>query len=340
MGFLFRNQFVRGIFFLFPLLIILAALFFFFLPMSVTKNGEGVDVWIPKGEPVYGIAERLKTHSVIRSKKGFYAGTLLLRVSKKLQAGTYHFEGKMSLYQVIRKLQKGDVVYREVTIPEGWTAKRIAGLLFRQVGIDSVEFLKYVHDPSFCRVLGIEAESLEGYLYPNTYQFTPPVTAQEILQRMVEQFHAHFSDSLKARAREMGWTVHQVVTLASIIEGEAKFDEERPIISAVYHNRLRIGMALQACPTIQYLLPDGPRHLFKKDLEIRSPYNTYLHPGLPPGPVCNPGIASLKAALYPAPVNYLYMVSNGDGSHTFSLRLEEHVKAKHRLNQLRHREAL
>lgn len=340
MGFLFRSQVWRWIFFLFPLLIILIVLFIFFLPAPVSKNAEGVDVWIPKGESVHGIAERLKTDSVIQSQRLFYAGTILLGVSKKLQAGTYHFEGKMSLYQVIRKLQKGDVVYKEITIPEGFTAKRIASLLFHQVGIDSIEFLRYVHDSPFCRELGIEAESLEGYLYPNTYRFTPPVTAQEIIKRMVEQFHVHFSDSLKMRAREMGWTVHQVVTLASIIEGEARLDEERPIISAVYHNRLRIGMALQACPTIQYLLPDGPRRLLKKDLEIRSPYNTYLHPGLPPGPVCNPGLASLRAALYPAPVNYLYMVANGDGSHTFSLHLEEHVKAKYRLNQLRRQEGL
>lgn len=340
MDFLLRNQFVKGAFFLLALVIILFGFLVFLLPVSISNSREGVDVWIPKGESLHGIAERLKAHSVIRNEREFYGATLLLGVSKKLQAGTYHFEGKMSLYKVIRKLQKGDVVYKEVTIPEGWTAKRIASLLFHQVGIDSVEFLIYVNDPLFCQELGITAESLEGYLYPNTYKFTPPITAQEIIKEMVGQFHVQFSDSLKVRTREIGWTVHQVVTLASIIEGEAKLDEERSFISAVYHNRLRIGMALQACPTIQYLLPDGPRRLLKKDLEIRSPYNTYLHPGLPPGPVCNPGMASLRAALYPAPVKYLYMVANGDGSHTFSLHLEEHVKAKQRLNQLRRQEAL
>jgi UPF0755 protein len=183
--------------------------------------------------------------------------------------------------------------------------------------------------------MGVQANSLEGYLYPDTYFFTYGVQAPEVLRTLVGHFWKVYNDSLKARTEELGWTVHQVVTLASIVEGEARVDSERALISAVYHNRLKRGMLLQASPTVQFLLPDGPRRLLKRDLEIDSPYNTYRYPGLPPGPINNPGRKSLLAALWPAPVRYLYFVANGDGTHTFSYTLAQHLRAKRKLDRIR-----
>ncbi|MBC7187662.1 MAG: endolytic transglycosylase MltG, partial [Calditrichaeota bacterium] len=185
------------------------------------------------------------------------------------------------------------------------------------------------------RELGVSAPSLEGYLYPSTYQFYWGVAPEVVIRTMVKEFWRQMGDSVQACAQAMGMTLHQVVTLASIIEGEAMLAEERALISAVYHNRLRLRMPLQADPTIQYLVPGRGRRLLKKDLAIDSPYNTYLYPGLPPGPVNNPGMASIVAALHPAPVDYLYFVARGDGGHVFSRTLREHLRAKERFDQVR-----
>ncbi len=191
--------------------------------------------------------------------------------------------------------------------------------------------------PTSESALGVNAASLEGYLYPNTYSFFWGVSPREIIRTMVQEFYHHVGDSLRQRAAALGLTVHQALTLASIIEGEAVVDSERALIAAVYHNRLRQGILLQADPTIQYIVPGPPRRLRNRDLEIASPYNTYRYPGLPPGPVNNPGLVSIRAALYPAPVNYLYFVARGDGSHVFSRTLEEHLRAKRDFDRVRAR---
>jgi UPF0755 protein len=195
--------------------------------------------------------------------------------------------------------------------------------------------MEIVSDPFVCTHYGVQASTLEGYLYPDTYQFHLDPTPEEIVERMINRFWNIFDDSLRERAREMGLSIHQIVTLASIVEGEAVIDSERTVIAALYWNRLNRNMRLQADPTIQYIIRNGPRRLYKKDLAIDSPYNTYLHRGLPPGPVTNPGYASIYAVLYPASVNYLYMVANGDGSHSFSMSISGHLKAKKHLDQIR-----
>ena len=213
--------------------------------------------------------------------------------------------------------------------------RQIAGILKRRIDIDSLEFLRLATDRRFANSVGIGASNLEGYLFPDTYKLSWGTTPNGVARVMVEQFNRTFTDSLSKRAEEIDLSLAQVVTLASMIEAEAKDGNERDLISAVYHNRMRRGMLLQCDPTVIYALPDLNRPLLLKDLEVDSPYNTYRYPGLPPGPICNPGRASIVAALYPADVNYLYFVATGEGSHIFSTTLTQHNLARAKVKRAR-----
>lgn len=304
------------------------------MPAGDFKKKEVV-VKIKSGSSLKTIANLLYEQGVIRNINDFIFTAKLFGYGNKLKAGKYIFTANLSNYQILKILIKGIVSEEKVVIPEGYTAKQIAGLLQKKVEIDSTKFMELVSDENFIKQLGIEESSLEGYLYPNTYSFYWGINAESVIKKLVTEFHRHFNDSLKQKAKQKGWTVHQVVTLASIIEGEAMVDSELAIISAVYHNRLQRSMLLQADPTIQYIIPDGPRRLLNRDLAIDSPYNTYRYVGLPPGPVKNPGIKSIIAAIEPAAVPYLYFVAKGDGSHIFSRTLKEHLKAKKKFDQYR-----
>ncbi|MBF8248558.1 MAG: aminodeoxychorismate lyase, partial [Bacteroidetes bacterium] len=212
-----------------------------------------------------------------------------------------------------------------VTLKEGKRAVSFSRAFHRLLDVDTARFTTLVNDEAFARSLGVEANNLEGYLSPNTYSFNWQTDEEEIIGRLVRQTEKIFDDTLRERARELKMSLHEVLTLASIIEGEALLDDERAIISGVYHNRLRKGMRLQADQTIQYIIPDGPRRVVFSDLHINNPYNTYKHGGLPPGPISNPGVASILAALYPAQHNYLYFVANGRGGHWFSSNYDGHM---------------
>jgi UPF0755 protein len=296
---------------------------------------EPSEVRIDPGASAAQVARTLRENRLIPSELAFRVSVRVLGASRRLESGRYTFASPQSCFSIIRTLRNGRVMQTSVTLPEGITVSRMAGILARSLDVDSAAFLRAASDSGRARQSGIPASSLEGYLFPDTYRFSTSATVDEILSVLIGGFNRALTDSLRCRISERGYTIHQVVTLASLVEGEALREEERPLIAAVYINRLRIGMALQACPTIQYLIPDGPRRLLNRDLLIESPYNTYLHPGLPPGPVNNPGMASIRAVLNPAPVNYLYMVANGDGSHTFSTNLDAHNRAKQRLEKLR-----
>lgn len=309
--------------------------FFLFLPWTPLKNPGKIEVTIRRGMTPQEIAFLLREKGVIRKEKSFLLGAKLLGVTRKLQAGCYLFQGKQTNYSVLYKLYKGHVITEQVTLPEGIRATKIASIIQKTFGIDSVLIMNLVNDEAFSRSLDINALSLEGYLYPDTYRFQLNSTTEEILQVMVSRFYEMFVDSLIERTKKLGMSVHQVITLASIVEGEAVLDSERVIIAALYQNRLKRGMRLQADPTIQYIIKDGPRRLLKRDLKIDSPYNTYIHSGLPPGPVNNPGMASIIATLYPASVDYIFMVANGDGSHTFSRTIQAHLRAKRRFDKVR-----
>lgn len=203
-----------------------------------------------------------------------------------------------------------------------------AALLAEKLNLNEQVLLSHMQDEVFCKTLNVSAETLEGYLFPETYRVSAAITEKKMLTLMVSHFWDAFDATLQKRAVQMDMSVHEVVILASIVEGEAQVDDERSTIAAVYHNRLKKRMRLQADPTVQYALPDGPRRLFYKDYQYDSPYNTYRVNGLPPGPISSPGRASLVATLYPADVAYLYFVAKGDGSHVFSNTSREHEIAK------------
>ena len=224
-------------------------------------------------------------------------------------------------------MYKRQITYR-VTIPEGFTVRQIASLL-KQRGIieDEEEFCRLAFDPRFVRSLGIEDRTLEGYLFPDTYRFPRGTPPREVIRVMVENFRRVYDEGLAMRAKELGMTVREVVILASIIEKETGRAEERPLISAVFHNRLKKGMPLCSDPTVIYGLEEFDGNLTKEHLRRRTPYNTYLFAGLPPTAIANPGRDALLAALYPAPVPYLYFVSRNDGTHKFSVTLKEHNRA-------------
>jgi UPF0755 protein len=213
-----------------------------------------------------------------------------------------------------------------VLIPPGITARLQARLLARELGCDSAKIMQLFADGSFLASLEVDAPTLEGFLLPETYEFAWNQEESYVLRAIVEQFQRFYGDSLRARERQLGWTTRQVLTMASIVEGESKLAEERAVISGVYHNRLRKGMPMQADPTIQYVIPGGPRRLLYEDLRIESPYNTYRFAGLPPGPVNNPGREAILAALYPLPTSYLYFVANGQGGHRFAGSYESHLR--------------
>lgn len=290
---------------------------------------------IRRGWRLAQVADSLSAHGVNADPQPFVAAARLLRRAEKLKAGKYLIPPRSSNLELIRLFESGKALRQRLTIPEGLTAAGIAGLVQSELEIDSSAFVALVLDEDFADELGVAAPSLEGYLYPNTYHFFWGDTPRDVVTVLVKQFQQQVAESLIVRADELGWRLHDVVTLASIIEGEAAVDSERAVISAVYWNRLRRGMRLQADPTIQYIIPGPPRRLVHRDLAIDSPYNTYLHTGLPPGPVSNPGINSIVAALYPKPVGYLYFVARGDGSHAFSYTLSQHNAAKREFDRYR-----
>ena len=295
------------------------------------------EVVVERGMSVSQIAHVLHGEGIIRSPQLLRLFSLLNGTSRRLTAGTHPFHGGMTTWRVLQELEAPRDATRVVTIPEGLRRERVARLLAEELGLDRERLLEVMSDRAFCREMGVAAETLEGYLFPETYEFSLLMDEAQVIRVMVRHFFRVFDDTLRARAKEVGMSVHEAVTLASIIEGGARLDGERALISAVYRNRLKRRMRLQADPTVQYAISDGPRRLFYEDYRINSPYNTYRYSGLPPGPIMNAGAASLKAALYPADEDYLYFVARGDGSHVFSRTMSEHEAAKRGTRRARRR---
>ncbi|KPK87452.1 hypothetical protein AMJ80_12065 [bacterium SM23_31] len=299
------------------------------------SHGQPRIVPINKGETLTQIAGRLFDESIIENKKYFLWTASIMGLDHRVQAGKYILAPFMSNHSIIRQLTSGGVVQERVTIIEGISAKEIASLFSQSLDIDSTRFMQIVNDSSITESLGIDSPNLEGYLFPETYHFSWGVSEFDVVETLVGEFKKNIADSILAAAQSYNMTLHDLVILASIIEGEAVVDEERPLISAVFHNRLNRDMYLNADPTIQYIIPDGPRRLLDEDLEIDSPYNTYKNKGLPPGPINNPGLKSLLAAAFPSSETYLYFVATGEGGHYFSRTYAEHLEAKKKLDQLR-----
>lgn len=306
-----------------------------FSPIVSGKSGDFFPLKISRGASFYSITKLLLKNEIIHNSFKFKSTAWLLNLRSKLKAGKYEIQGGLSSYALLKQVTGGKVTVESVRILEGIQAKQIAGILKDQTEIDSTRFMQLVNDPDFIKNLGVKAKTLEGFLFPDTYNFYWGMKSEDIISIMVNEFKTNFNDSLRNRAAEQGRSVVETLTLASIIEGETVLDSERSTVSAVYHNRLKRGMRLQADPTIQYIIEDGPRRLLNRDLKIDSPYNTYRYKGLPPGPINNPGLASIRASLYPKNVGYLYFVANGDGSHTFSRTLKEHLRAKAKFDKYR-----
>ncbi len=305
-----------------------------YFPFS-PQSDQNVDIYVKWGATFGGVAQDLHDKGVVRSVDQLVFTAELFDKTQSLRVGKFTLKRGMSNYAALQALIEGPQSYIKVTLPEGYDSRRYAAIVERQLDIDSTRFVALVHDSSFIQQFDISASSLEGYLYPETYQFTYGIRAQQIIGTFVNYFFDIVPDTLIEDAKAKGMNLNEVLTLASIIEGEAMVENEMPIISSVYHNRLQIGMRLQADPTIQYILPDGPRRLLRRDLKIDSPYNTYLYAGLPPGPISNPGIRAIRAAVYPADTDYLYFVATGDGTHSFSRTYDQHLNAKRRFDAVR-----
>jgi UPF0755 protein len=284
-------------------------------------------VVIPEGATFQQVAGVLEREGLIKSRAAFVLLGKAQTAERKIHPGEYELHAAMPPKDILARLLAGRVVLHPVTIPEGYTIVQIADVLAQQRIADRTEFLRAAKDRAFIQTLGISAETLEGYLYPDTYRFPRPTPAKEVARAMVARFGQIFTDELRARAADLQLTVHQVLTLASVIEKETGAGDERPQISSVFHNRLKKRIPLQSDPTVIYGLTNFDGNLHKKDLSHPSPYNTYRWTGLPPGPIASPGAESIRAALYPAPSAYLYFVSRNDGTHQFSATLVEHNKA-------------
>ena len=294
-----------------------------------------IKVTINHGESLSIVSKKLFKKGVITNEVIFQLATKIRGLDTSIPVGTFLLKNVRVNNNIIDQLVNGNPERKKITLLEGWTIKQILGHLSKEMGFNYNNVYSLINNANFITSFGIEAENLEGYLYPDTYYFFEGENEESVIKRLIAEYKYFWTDSNIAKAKSINFTQHQILTLASIIEGEAIFDSERPIISAVYHNRLNKGMKLQADPTVQYIIKDGPRRLLNKDLRIKSPYNTYLYGGLPPGPINSPGFKSLNAALYPQENDYLYFVAKGDGYHTFSKNEKEHERAKRAFQRIR-----
>jgi UPF0755 protein len=300
--------------------------------LACGTSAQSARVVLPPGSSFAAVTDSLAAHRVITNRRWFKLLARVRGVDRSVHAGVYEFPAGASEWRVLGMLAKGKKAALRFTVPEGLTIQDVASLAAERLGIPEKSFVASARDgKAASAILGIEVPSFEGFLRPETYILPADIDARELVRLMAEGFKSEWLPAWDARLDTLRMSRLELVTLASIVEGEARADDERETIAGVYRNRLRIGMALQADPTVQYAisLKRGKRksRLFEKDYQFRSPYNTYLNPGLPPGPVNSPGRRSLEAALYPASVRYLYFVARPDGRHVFSRTYSEHLRA-------------
>ena len=290
-------------------------------------TGDDAFVDIPSGASPATIGSRLVDAGVVRDARTWQVALWISGRSRSLRAGEYRFDAPLHALDVIDKIARGDVYRRRLTFREGLTIPEMAQV-FEERGFGrAAEFQEAAQNASLIADLDPEARDLEGYLFPETYALPRGTSAAAVVAQMVDGFRRVLTPDLRAAATSAGLTTRQLVTLASLVEKETGTPAERPLVAAVYHNRMKIGMGMQADPTVIYALQKAGKYtgnLRRDDLQFDSPYNTYKYPGLPPGPIAAPGKASLEAAARPADVGYLYFVSRNDGSHVFASTLDEH----------------
>ena len=314
---------------------IFAALWFQGSATAPGTGDEPVTVYIPRGAPFAQVSGILEQNGLVRSRLFFRALCYVYNAPRRIKAGEYEFTRAMTPAEILSKLIDGDFKKRPVTVPEGFTVRKIAARLAAEGLAEEGEFLRLARDREALSRLNVPAASAEGFLFPDTYVFYRGLDAGAILERMAGRFREKVTPEMIAKAESQGLTLLQWVTLASIVEKETGLKGEMPIVAAVFRNRLKKGMPLQSDPTVIYGIENFDGNLTRRHLERQNPYNTYLNRGLPPGPICSPGMDALEAVLNPAPVRYLYFVSRNDGSHHFSETLPEHSRAvrKYQINR-------
>ncbi len=302
------------------------------------READPTIIIIEKGMSLNSVSNLLLENEIIVNQNIFKLKVVSRGLASKIPTGRFLIDGKISDAILIDLIFNKGPIKLKLTIPEGSQSKNLFKDINTLLNTD-YDFNKYFNSTEILEQYKLDASSLEGYLYPDTYYLYHDSSPEKIIDIMLSEFWKKFDENLQDRANQLGFSVHEVVTLASIIEGEAMLDSERSTISSVYHNRLKINMKLQADPTIQYIIPGPPKTLSNRDLRIKSDYNTYQNYGLPPGPINNPGIASIKAALYPEDTNFLFFVAQGDGSHAFTTNEKDHEKAKriYKINKRKNR---
>ena len=315
-------NFIHKMFFIFSLFFLIAILFItaIYFPLDENSTAQKV-VNIPSGTNAKEIVYVLEKNEIIR-KNNYTIRILakLLKLEDHLKYGEYNLSPSMNMLQILDKLVKGEVIVYKITIPEGYTSSQIAELLEKNEIAEKEAFLKLVKNGG---------KTPEGYLFPDTYEVPKKYGAEKMVKVMLANFNqVALVNKFTDKAEEIGFSLDEIIILASIIEKEAKFTEEKSKVSSVFYNRLKTGMKLQSCATIQYILEEPKEKLDENDLKIESPYNTYLYKGLPPEAICNPGLDSIMAALEPAEEDYLYFVLGENGRHIFSKTYQEHLMNK------------
>jgi UPF0755 protein len=315
-------NFIGKLFFIFSLILLITILFItsVYFPLEENSTTQKA-VNIPSGTNAKEIVYILEKNEIIR--KNNYTFRILIKLMKledQLKYGEYNLKPSMNMLQILDKLVKGEAIVYKITIPEGYTSSQIAELLEKNEIAEKEAFLKLVKDSE---------KTPEGYLFPDTYEVPKKYGAEKMVKVMLANFNqVALVNKFTDKAEEIGFSLDEIIILASIIEKEAKFTEEKSRVSSVFHNRLKTGMKLQSCATIQYILEEPKEKLDENDLKIESPYNTYLYKGLPPEAICNPGLDSIMAALEPEEEDYLYFVLGENGRHIFSKTYQEHLKNK------------
>jgi UPF0755 protein len=297
------------------------------LLMPLPVGNKNIEIQIPKGSTFRQAVEIFSHERIIRDKNLFLLIGRISRIDRKIRAGYYSIYSSMNSLDLLTALRRGQIIEYEITVVEGDSLREVGEKLAGKGIVNEGDFRKFASDKSFLSAYNINAPTIEGYIFPETYKIPKGMDPKEALGMMINKMRENLSDKLTARAEEIGFSERQVLTLASIIEKEAVTDDERPLISAVYHNRLRKKIPLQADPTAIYGIKSSREKIMSEDLKRKTPYNTYVIKGLPPGPIASPGIKSITAALYPANVPYIYFVSNNDGTHQFTVTLREHQVA-------------
>jgi len=287
-------------------------------------GNKSMEIEIPRGSTFRQAVDILAKEKLVRDKKLFLLLGRINGMDRKIKAGYYSIQGPLNPLSIFGMLKKGQIIEYEITIVEGDSLKEIGEKLSEKNIITMEDFRKLSSDGEFLFSHEIRAPTFEGYLFPDTYKIPKGMDPKEAIDLMIARMREKYSGDLRARTAEIGFSEREALTLASIIEKEAVTDLERPLVSAVYHNRLRKGIPLQADPTCIYGIKSYGEKITGRDVRRRTPYNTYVIKGLPPGPIASPGIKSIYAALYPAEVPYMFFVSNNDGTHRFSVTPAEH----------------